>query len=102
MSANAEVLAFLDQLNTYTNTMAAAQATQAEKLDEIAADIDSLLSSAGAATLDEATKARLEEASASIASIAAFETAQAETLTAIAAKNDEPLPDPVDPEPPPA
>ncbi len=47
--------------------------------------------------LDPAVAARLEAASTGLAEAVAFETAQAETLTAIAAKNDEPLPPPVEP-----
>jgi hypothetical protein len=96
MSANEQVLAFLAKLDTYTSDLAAQQTVQTAKITEIAADIDSLLA-AGGADLPPDTVARLEAASAGLSEHIAFETAQAETLTNIAAKNDTPLPAPVKP-----
>lgn len=54
MKANAEVLAFLDSLNTYTN--------------EIAADIDEMIADA---ELDATTKARMQAHSDTLRAIAA-------------------------------
>lgn len=70
MAQNAELKAFLDSLNTYTN--------------EIAGDIDTLLAHVAAGnTLSDEDKAALQ--------------AHSDTLKAIAAKSDNPLPPPVEP-----
>jgi methyl-accepting chemotaxis protein len=72
MAQNAELKAFLDSLNVYTN--------------EIAADIDELLARVSAGnTLSPEDLAAL--------------TAHSDTLKAIAAKSGEPLPPPVEPPP---
>lgn len=95
MAQNAEVLAFLDKLDEYTTKLAAAQTAQTAKIEEIAADIDRLITEGG---LDPATVARLQTASDGLAATVAFEEAQAATLTAIAAKSDVPLPPPAPPQ----
>jgi hypothetical protein len=90
MSANAQVVAFLEKLDAYTSDLAEQQAKQTAKIAEIAADIDALI--AGGSDLPADTLTRLQAASDGLAATVAFETAQAETLTQIAAKNDNPLP----------
>ena len=93
--ANSETNALLDQLNTYTNQLAASAATQAAKVQEISDDIDKLI----AESSDPALQARLQAHADALATIAASEEAQSATLTAIAAKREDPLPPPVEPEP---
>jgi len=100
MKAAETVNAFLDQLNTYTNGLAAEQAKQTAAITDIKADVDALLAAADA-DLPEDVKSRLEAVSAGLAAAVAFETAQSETLAAIAAQSGDPLPTPVEPEPTP-
>lgn len=94
MKANEEINATLDELKTYTDRLAETSQAQAEKVTEIGEDLDKLLAEQ---TLDEATRARLTAHREALATIAASEEAQAATLTAIAAKREDPLPPPVEP-----
>ncbi len=93
--ANAETNALLDQLKTYTDRLAATAEAQATKLQEISDDIDKLLENVP----DPKVQAKLQAHADALAGIAAAEEAQSETLTAIAAKREDPLPPPVEPEP---
>jgi methyl-accepting chemotaxis protein len=90
MGAVTDLKGFLNELNEYTNKLAAAQQTQVEKIEEIGKDIDDLLANV---ELDDETKARIETLRATLTSIGEAEQLQAEQLTAIAAKHDTPLPE---------
>lgn len=98
MSANAEIAAFLDELNGYTNQLAEAQTVQTEKTAEIAADIADLLANAD---LSPEVRSRLQAASQTLQANVAFGQAQAATLTQLAAQHEVPLPPPVEPPAPP-
>lgn len=97
MGVNQEINATLDELKTYTDRLAATSEAQAAKVTEISDDIDKLITES---TLDQATKDRLASHRDSLAAIASAEEAQAATLTAIAAKREDPLPPVVEPETP--
>ncbi len=99
MKATEETNAFLDTLNVYTNRMAEKQAEQGEAIANLAADLDDLIANE---SLDAATRQRLEEAKATLQSHVAFSEAQAATLSALAARHETPLPEPVTPVEPPA
>lgn len=90
--ANAETNALLDELNGYTNRLAATAEAQAAKVQEISDDIDKLI----AGVADPELQARLRAHADALAVIATNEENQAATLAAIAAKHDEPLPPPVE------
>lgn len=87
---NADLLA---QLNDYTNRLAAAGEQQAAVSQEIASDIDTLI----AQSTDTATTEGLRALRDKNAIVVAGQEAFVQTLKNIAAKNDEPLPPPVEP-----
>lgn len=87
--------ALLDQINEYTNRLATQQEAQTAAITEIETDLDALI----AQTSDETVKARLESLRDRAQTAAAQSTAQTDTLRALAAKHEEPLPPPVEPPP---
>lgn len=89
--------ALLDQINNYTNQLAEQQQAESEKLTEIGNDLDELVSQVS----DTSVSTRLSELKDQVANAAAAGAARAETLTNLAAKYDQPLPPPVEPEEPP-
>lgn len=98
MKANQQITEFLNELNAYTNSLSAEQVKQTAAITELQADVDALLLNQ---ELSPEVTARLQEVSTGLAAAVSFETAQSETLAAIAAKNNDPLPEPVPvPEPP--
>lgn len=87
--------ALLDQINAYTNRLAEAEDKQTATIEEIGKDLDDLI----AQTTDTTVKARLESLKARAQAAAEHSEAQSETLKALAAKHDTPLPEPVTPPP---
>lgn len=96
MKANEELKEHLQALDDYTNRLAASAEAQAAASTEIAADVDSLLEGQ---ELSAENKALLESIKAKAETATAAGEALAATLKNIAAKNDDPLPEPVEPVP---
>jgi hypothetical protein len=92
LMANEETRRILEEIDAFTNQLAATQAAQGVKLTEVGNDIDALI----AATTDEELKNRLTAHRDAIQAAAGVAQQQSDILTQIAAKHDAPIP-PVEP-----
>ncbi len=96
MARNEEFRTFLADLKTYTDNQAAAEEEQTALIVEIKDGMDALLADK---ELPDDIKEEMQALREKAAAAAASSAAQTETLKGIAASDDEPLPEPVEPEP---
>lgn len=86
----------LDQIDARTNEMAQAEQADSAAIQNVSDDIDRLLAGS---TSEAEIRARLQPHADTLAQVAANSRARSESLTALAAKVEDPIPPPVEPGP---